>query len=210
MKIAVYTALFGAYDYFLEPTGYNSDYDYYLFTDQDIESNVWRVVKLPFKEKIFREIKTLPQKYLPDYEATVWVDANIRALRDISQYVDTVLKYGDIGFPKHPSNDCVTQELQLCIHLGKDDRDKMASQVHEYINEGFPIHYGQVETGVIVRKNTAKVQRFNELWWDEVREKSVRDQLSVMYAVWKSGVEIVQTEPASIRGKFFQIYTHKK
>ena len=43
-------------------------------------------------------------------------------------------------------------------------------------------HY---ETGILLRMNTNRVHYFNDIWWSEIQNGSLRDQLSIPYVVWK-------------------------
>ena len=211
MKTAVISALFGDYDAWEDPIIANSEYDYFLFTNQPIESKVYKVIQVDNHHPLeHRLVKILPQSYLPDYECFVWHDSNITQVADIKLLVDKSMEAADIVFLQHPMNKCTTRELHLCSALKKDDIALMSRQVHEYILEGFPMNYGAVETGVNIRKNNAATQKFSELWWEEVSTKSKRDQISVKYALWKSGVYHQVLEPGVLHGqKFFKIKPHK-
>ena len=86
MMKAIYTAILGDYDKFIEPEFINSDYDYHLFTDQPIKSKVYQVHKLKCNNPIrkSREIKILSHKYLKNYEYTIWHDGRITQMKDVS------------------------------------------------------------------------------------------------------------------------------
>ena len=211
MKTAVISALFGDYDAWEDPIIANSEYDYFLFTNQPIESKVYKVVQIDNPHPLeHRRVKILPQAYLPDYECFVWHDANITQVADIKTLVDASVKAADVVFLQHPMNKCTTRELHLCAKLNKDNIATMSRQVHEYILEGFPMNYGAVETGVNIRKNNADTQRFSEIWWQEVSTKSKRDQLSVKYALWKSGVYSQSVGAGVLHNQmFFNLKNHK-
>lgn len=218
MKIAVYSALFGAYDNWRDAEYVNGEYDYFLFTDQPIQSKTHKVIHLENDHGLkHREVKILPQKYLGDYEVLLWHDANIQQIADIKPLIEGVMKEADIVFLLHPMARCVKHELELCAAWDKDDLDLMCKQVQEYFVEGMPLGMGGVETGVSVRRMNAQHHRFAELWWQEVSTKSKRDQLSVMYAAWKAGVKVVPMESRILHGagqhgvgdgKFFRLNNH--
>jgi len=44
----------------------------------------------------------------------------------------------------------------------------------------------------IIRRNTPNTKRFNETWWNEVKENSRRDQLSFTYTSWKTGIKFTE------------------
>jgi hypothetical protein len=78
------------------------------------------------------------------------------------------------------------------------DVNKMKEQVKDYLKRGFPAKTGLVECGVNVRRHTPQLERFNEIWWSEICRGSYQDQLSVMVAARKAGVEINRI-PGSIQ-----------
>jgi hypothetical protein len=53
--------------------------------------------------------------------------------------------------------------------------------VTHYWNEGHPAHWGLVHSGLLVRRNTARMRAFDQAWWDEITKWSIQDQLSLPY-----------------------------
>lgn len=92
-----------------------------------------------------------------------------------------------VGF-KHRFHDCAYEEHAACARMQKDDLDVMRRQMDFYRAMKFPAHYGLIECGVLLRRNCPEVVAFNERWWNEVRERSTRDQLSVGFAAWVSEI----------------------
>ena len=64
-----------------------------------------------------------------------------------------------------------------------DDPDTIDAQVAKYKSEGHPWDYGLLETGIIMRSNIPEVAKFNEDWWSEIENHSIRDQISAPYIV---------------------------
>lgn len=81
----------------------------------------------------------------------------------------------------------------------------------KYRSEGFPENAEMVQTGIEVRRhNDPNLIKFNELWFDEVRTKSKRDQLSFNYVAWKLNFSYVMFDYAVLFSpKFFPIKMHK-
>ena len=81
-KIVVYTAVFGKYSGLI-PQPKLKDIDFICYTDQELSSNSWKVIKvdLPVKNDNTRSnrwYKILPHKHLSDkYSVSVYIDANI-------------------------------------------------------------------------------------------------------------------------------------
>ena len=72
----------------------------------------------------------------------------------------------------------------------KDNPNLVLKQVENYQKEGYPINNGLIVSGVILRRhNELDVIESMELWWEELKYNSKRDQLSFNYAAWKTGLK---------------------
>lgn len=167
----VYTAIIDNYDTLKKaPKGYEC----VCFTNTDIKSDEWRIEKVKGSGvKLAREIKIRPDIYIG--EDSLWIDANIEAVKPQKEFKDFLTM-------KHPSRDCILQEVEACSRLGKDKLRRMTKQVQRY--KGYPQHNGLIASGVIYRRYNDKVNELNNLWWDEVKRGSHRDQLSFNYCAW--------------------------
>ena len=91
MKIVVYTSIFGGYDVLHENQFKMNGVDYICFTDSDIKSETWKVVKsTPIyndSNRNAKKYKILPHRYLKDYDYSVWIDGNILVVSDIRDLV---------------------------------------------------------------------------------------------------------------------------
>jgi len=190
MNIVVYTANFGDKDKVVEiPLEKGVTYVYY--TDKDIELPGWHVevmcdVKNP--RKMARYIKTHSHKLFPDADITIWKDARLGFKHPLRFFIDE-LADNDICFTKHPCRSCAYDEAEACKELKLDDTKVIDKQVTRYKKEAFPKDYGLIETGITIRKNTPEIAEFNELWWDEIDNYSIRDQISCTYCLWKLGIK---------------------
>src|SRR5210317_1507571 len=86
----LYTALFGSYDV-VNKIYPQKGWRYVLFTDQDVQPKGWEVIKRPTPKDPIREARyhkiVVPQE-LRDDEVTIWVDANIIPMCDLSEFAD--------------------------------------------------------------------------------------------------------------------------
>jgi hypothetical protein len=57
--------------------------------------------------------------------------------------------------------------------------------MQEYLFDGYPYNNGLVATWVLHRDNTGKNHHFCAAWWEQVKNYSIRDQLSFNYVAWK-------------------------
>ena len=204
----IYTCISGPYERLKDPKYVDSDFDYICFTDQPFTSNVWVIKPIPEELKDLtavkrqRCIKLQPHKYLPGkYDFSVWVDANIEINASVGNFVKEKCQQEDkvLWVGKHPERDCLYREEKACASLKKDSEEIMLPQINEYKKEGFPEHYGLPQTCIMFRKHKdQKCVEFDNLWWEEVKKGSHRDQLSFSYVQWKTGGGGVQYLDPSI------------
>lgn len=183
-KKAVYTAIFGAYDRWEDPKEINPDWDYYLFTDQEIYSSKYQIIQMEHNDKLERKIKIVPHQFkqLADYDVLLWHDGSIKPVMPSS--VDHFL-LTDFTILKHPSHNCVYREAEACLNIKNDNPETIKNQISRYKSEGMPQNFGMVASGINARINSKEVQEFTEKWWQEVSSGSRRDQLSFNYCLWK-------------------------
>lgn len=193
-KKVIYTCISGNYDTLKEPKFVDPEFDYICFTDQDITSNFWEIRPLPkdteglSQVKKQRKIKVNPHLYLPDYEFSVWVDANVELRGSVEFYVEENCpkERGVFSVGLHPQRDCVYDEFEACLRYKKDTKEIMGPQVEGYKAEGYPEHNGMVQTGILLRyHNDPECKKIDEMWWREIEVKSHRDQISFNYVLWK-------------------------
>jgi len=188
MKKAIYTAIIGGYDSFVEPEFVNEGFDYFLFTDNDkIKSNVYKIIKVEVPKgldnvRFARQIKILPHKFLPEYDLTIWHDGNITQQKDIKRIVANMSF--DFLLMKHPNRTCIYQEAKAIINMKLESKTIVNRQIARYVKRSFPKDYGMVATGVMFRKKTKEVIDLCEDWFKEILDGSRRDQLSFNYVKW--------------------------
>jgi len=212
----VYTCISGPYDTLKCPRYVDPDYDYICFTDQLFSSDVWIIKPIPkdleglTNVKKQRAVKLLPHKYLPEYDVSVWVDANIDIKGSVSKYVDENMdKSTCLAVGVHPERDCIYEEEKQILKLKKDVKEITEPQMNKYRDEGMPSNFGLPQTCIMLRRhNDKRCINFDELWWKEVKEHSHRDQLSFSYAMWKIGKEGIKFLSKSIFSCDTFYYTH--
>ena len=197
----VYTCISGPYDMLREPGYIDDDYDYICFTDQNFNSEFWNIRPLP-KEveglsqvKKQRYVKLMAHKILPEYDFSVWVDANVDINSSIDKYIHENCDFENksLFVGKHPIRDCIYSEEKVVIKIKKDKGEITAPQISRYKEEGFPEHFGLPQTCILMRKhNDSECVKLDELWWEELKGGSHRDQLSFSYVMWKLKTNCVQ------------------
>jgi hypothetical protein len=205
MKYIVYSANIGGYDFFNEPKIIDKNVRYILFTDNKyFKSDVWEVNYIDFLDdkmtsrKKARYLKLNPHKVLPNHDINIWIDHcftprfdnTIKLLNDMLFFK----RKADIMIFKHSWRDCLFAEAEEVLLRKLDEPKVVKQQMKKYMSEGLPQKLGLFETGFIIRNNNEVVNKFNDLWWSEVYEGSGRDQLSCMYASWKTKLPIHRIE----------------
>ena len=198
-RIVVYTCITGGYDNLKKLSCLTSGVDYVCFTDnKDLKSNIWEIRPIPeellgySKVKQQRAVKILPHRYLPDYDISIWIDANMDVKGDVKSFLSTLdfTKYS-VFIPEHPSRKCIYKEKNECIRLKKitgDGINLADKQISRYRSAGFPENEGLVQSNIVIRRhNDEYSKKLMELWWSELKDYSHRDQLSFNYALWKIG-----------------------
>lgn len=223
MKIAVYTSIFGGYDELHENQLQMDGVDYICFTDSDIKSKTWNIIKSTpiYKDpnRNAKKYKILPHRYLSEYDYSIWIDGNILIVNDIRELV-TKNNYQvfDHNQTILDPRDCIYDEYDAIIQLGnnnggnyKDNPQLMYNQVKRYLDNGYPKHNGLATNPIILRNhNDSDVIKTMEDWWLEIKHNSRRDQLSFNYIAWKNKFNFVYLEGDSRKNHYFiQTGKHK-
>ena len=168
--------------------------DFVIFTDTPHKSTVWRQLSatnlFTDSRRNARWHKANSLIQFPNYEYTIWLDGSMEMKTNALWLVDNYMQDYDIAVFKHPLRDCLYDEAQVVVSKGKECRSILDRQLDRYRNEGYPSHNGLGETKCVIRRNTPQVKYFEMLWNHELVNFSKRDQCSLNYCVWKSGIRI--------------------
>lgn len=197
----IYTCITGDYDNLIQPNCVNKNYDYVLFTDnmkyvKKKKVGVWTVRPLVFNNGTFAEInrwhKFYPHVLFPDYQTSVYIDANINV--KTAKLFDDINKISDnavLSVPKHYKRDCIYEEIDAVAHYELDTPENLNRYKAFLKKEKFPAHYGLGENNVIWRRHhDKKCIKIMEDWWDVLQKYSKRDQLGLFYVLWKNKLHV--------------------
>lgn len=207
----IYTALFGQYEELKEPTVITPGWRYVCFTDQEIESKTWRVIQSNYKEKedncqnVSRWFKIM--KYEGDQ--SIWIDASFQINCNLDDFWNQHFK-APITAINHPVRDCVYREAQICMRRGLD-ASNVEKQIKRYANAGLPYHNGLIASGILLRDNSDQTKEFCDLWWEQIANGSVRDQIGFAYAAWKMPIVNYVNYDYRVREEFkYSKHFHKR
>jgi GT2 family glycosyltransferase len=194
-KIVIYTAVTGGYDLLEDPEYVVPNCDYIAFSDTQIDCKIWQIRPLNYIEndpsRTARFIKLHPHIYFPNYEISIWTDANISFAGDPKQFIDSLGSDGVMALFPHPHRNCVYVEGLECIERLKDDEVIIKKQLAKYRTLDFQDQAGLWETGVLIRKHLdSKCRKLMTSWWNEILLGSRRDQISLPVAMCNTGVKI--------------------
>ena len=221
-KKVLYTCVTNGYDTLKDPKFITMDFDYVCFTDdKTMKSDIWDIRPLPKEcadipaNKKQRLVKILPHLTLKDYDLSIWVDGNVEICGDLDEFIreNASDKMCSVFIPAHPKRDCIYAEERAVLTARKDVASNTNPQIAKYKKEGFPKHYGLVQSNIIVRRhNYNGCRKLMEAWFKEIKEHSHRDQLSFNYVLWKNeGIKMTYLDKTTDNSKWFKWrMVHKK
>lgn len=197
-RIALYTAAFGDYDRVYIPKWSAPNIDYYYISDvkpSEISDTQWidakRIIPKEISDPIKRNryVKMKPDQIFPQYEYSIYIDANIQVFADITSFICESVS--GISVFQHLRRDCLYYEAMTIVNYKRVMPVDVKRQMKRYLDEGMPLHFGLTEMPVIVREHhNILCKRIMDTWWKEFEDGAQRDQLSFMYSVWKNGMTI--------------------
>ena len=108
---------------------------------------------------------------------------------------------------RHDKRNSVTEEYKECLKFKKDSSMKLDKFSEFLVHNKDPEFLCQGR--IIYRNNNSIVQNFNEIWWTHIQNGSVRDQLSLPYAINQSNIVAELLSPVRLPA-FFLIRFHNK
>lgn len=190
MNKVIYTALFGDYDDLIELKKFEG-WDYICFTDQNnLKSDVWKIIEVNDDNippnMLNRMYKWLPHRYLSEYELSFYIDTNLELLKNPDYFLDTYLNDYLLAIPSHGAN-CIYKESNSCVLLGKSKAKDTLNQIKTYHQDSFPENFGLGANGIMFRfHNDPRIIKLMENVWNNLLTYNTkRDQLTLMYEIWK-------------------------
>ena len=198
MKDLVYTCVFDNYDWVLPPVQTDPDTDYILITDENgprpktwqrivVDPADWGGARLAnrfWKIVGYREL-------VRDHQRTLYVDANIRILGKLKAFLSQALP-GDtgLGIFAHPLRHTIEAEAAAVSAAGKvAHMERVSEELAFYKSGGFEDDAGLSENTILSRRRgDVAMDDAMTLWWDLYQRYSGRDQLSLPYVRWKTGI----------------------
>lgn len=189
-SLVVYTCVFGGYDRLKRQPEFDC-VRYVAVTDGNCKpQRPWeiRVVDSRFKSprRSSRHPKILSHEYFPG-QSTLYIDATMTMQRDPREFARHLTggRCVHVGLSHHPKRRGIEDEAKAIMKVRFDDPDIVRKHLERY-DELDTSEIGLPAGGMIFRRPGAEL--FERTWWDEYSAGSMRDQMSLPYALVKSGV----------------------
>jgi hypothetical protein len=218
MKFLAYTCVFDGYDRIFPPVRKDPALDYVVVTDdQDLRVDGWQTLvvdptRFESPRVANRHYKMLGHRYFDQYAASVYVDGNIRMLGNASEPLSQLIdSNAALGLFKHPKRGSVAAEIAACVEHGKTTvSERNREELSDYRLDGFTDQQGLVEATVLLKNHRhLALDRAMSLWWTLFERYESRDQFSLPYVLWKTGVPYVwQARSFRDPNPYFGIYPH--
>lgn len=179
--------------------------DWYYFTDNNLTSNFWNIIKINTLPELkfynnrlkCKYIKMNTHKILPHYDYYFWIDgsfpiSNPNFINDLFKLIPNDLILYLHNSRRKERN--IRGEVKRCSKLRSVNKEKLQLQLKSYLDDKYPDKKGDLySSGIILKKNNKKINSMMELWFQHNETYTQRDQISLPYVLWKS-----KTNPSRI------------
>lgn len=197
MKICLISANLGDFERnFVENGSQSVKIDTFRFTDENF---------LPRDKSMTPRLQArIPKMFgwqmVPNYDIYIWVDGSCALLNtDSVKWLVEKLGDADIALLRHPNRKSIQQEADyLKERLTHDNQYIIPRYKNELIDEQLAeIHADKdfiddklFASTVMIYRNNARVRAMMKEWWYHTSRYHSIDQLSLPYAIFKSGCRI--------------------
>ena len=225
-KIIIYTVITGNYDTIKQPLVVEEGVEYVLFTNNPgiVDAGVWKVVQIPSEQwqgmterenniLLSRKVKMLAHKYLPkECAQSIYVDADMLIKGSLTELLKDLHDDTLFAACRHSYCQSVNEEINDLKAKGMVDTTQVENQWQRYAEWGFKDDLGISENGLLIRRHKdARVTQLMELWWKEYQNGCLRDQVSLMPCLYRTGfIPYFQFIEMDIRNNHFvEVMRHK-
>jgi len=216
LRRAVYTVQVGGSDALLSPLRAEPELDYIVFTDAgEAPHSSWQARPLAVEERnprmTARWHKIHPHRLLPDYEQSLYIDANVLIKGRIGPLFEQALGKRPLAMFRHPNRDCSYAEAEAVKRLRYDDGAIVDAQMAYYRAQGLPSGAGLHFGGIMFRRHgDAALARLLEDWWRQLKVFSHRDQLSLEFVLRRHGMTVEDIPGHAADNPWFAIGPHRR
>ena len=204
-RYALYTSVFGGFEKVWAPLDHSKSVTRYVVSDSPDRVPGWdsTVIPAPLEKSprlSNRKAKILFHEQLTHTEATLYVDANVRPMGDLSSiFAELTASGSDLALYPHYTRSSVRAEAEACLQRGKVRYpDRVPTELDLYSKEGFPDDAGLWEGSVIFKNHQSpKLAAAMKEWWELYSRFENRDQFSLPFIIWKHGLTVLNLDSLS-------------
>lgn len=193
--VVVYSVNTGNYDQGCPTIVEEPGIQYVMFTDGWKAPPPWETIVFDNRaglnnRRYSRLPKILAHKYLPPHDISIYCDAGFNFFQPVSRFMLHQLGDNDIAAIANTWHPTVEHEASAIMRHGMDTLEDVEGQLERQQQRGAPKGMACTLAGLLIRRNTPQIVRFNEAWWKEYVFGSQRDMLAMPYALWHTGTTI--------------------
>lgn len=193
-RIVVFTAAIGDTDTVRAPLVVDPRVQYVCFSDRPC---VEPYVHIPVVTEERPHLAARRIKILADHpilqaaNVTLWHDASYRLQGDLQWLAQ--LRHVPLIALRHPRRTRIEDEAAVVAKYGYVTVETGAAHVARYRAAGFAANV-LTASGLLGRRVSPSMRAFNACWWQEVQLWNGRDQTSLDFAAWRSGITVGHLE----------------
>lgn len=195
----VFTAALGQTDTVRAPLAVDPDVRYLCFSERPaVAPYEWIPTEATDRPQMAaRRIKIIADHpVLQAADVTLWHDASYMLTRTL-RWLGKGLVNSDLLALRHPRRSRIEDEAVAIARYGYLTSEEAQSHVARYRAEGFTENV-VTTSGLLGRRVSPLVAAFNKVWWTEVEQWNGRDQGSIDFAAWRTGLR-VRHMPGTVR-----------
>ncbi len=219
--IVVYTCIAGTYDRLIRQPALRG-VSYVCFTDDTRQGPRagWGLRPLLSPPDIRdprlvnRYHKTQAWDFGPASPLSIYIDGNVRLTRRVPRLVEALRDSGaPFGAYSHRRRTSVADELAACVSRGKltgADAQRAADLLDWQRSRGFGDDCGLTANSLLVRdaRSTA-LRTAMDRWWQIISTWCPRDQLSLQFVLWETGLRDIRLEGLMPREAVLRSVRHR-
>lgn len=202
----VYTCITNNYDE-IPVQKPNGNFDFICFLDEEtfarnrnlinstVEVEFRKAPELCSPQDVNRLLKIRPENFLSDYDASIYIDGNVRMRQDPFALFDKIPAGKPVALYLQPDRDCAYRELDELVRVGvaKGSDSKRLKSAIKLL--GMTNHSGLFEANIILRfHNDPSCKVLMNIWWNLWKSVSIkRDQPLLAFANHLTGNNIIHS-----------------
>ncbi len=196
-KGVVYTCFIGKNGAPHQPEYINVYWDYICFTDKEekwgTKDGVWEYRKIErigeAEQKgnaaVYDRYKMKPYEVLPEYDYSIWINPQVQITGELEQFYKIYGRgYAFLGLPAYV-HDNLYEVVQTSLNEDDENIELRRTLLH-YREEGFPEHFGLINTNLMYRSHKDETLiKVMDTWWQEAKRCKQLKEFGFSYAAWK-------------------------